>query len=157
MALRHRQSIAGKAIFFVTTSRINHLEFPNYPESLNVIQEIIFRTAPDKTISLMGYIIMPNHLHLIIKTQNGGKDLSRYMHSIKGRIRESLIGKGRFWEERFDDFMIRNEEQFAVKLNYIHYNPVRAGLVKEPGEWKYSSYLDWIKRISEKGIVFDFD
>ncbi len=141
----------------MTTTRINHLQFPGYPNSLNIIQEIIFRTADEKSISIMGYVIMPNHMHLIVKTQSGGTDLSRYMHSIKGRIRETLSGKGRFWENRFDDFLIRNEEQFAIKLNYIHYNPVRAGLVNEPGVWKYSSYLDWIKRISEKGIVFNFD
>ena len=105
----------------------------------------------------MGYVIMPNHLHLIVKTKHGGNDLSRFIHSIKGRIRETLVGKGHFWQDRYDDFMIRTQEQFSIKLNYIHFNPVRAGLTAEPADWVFSSYLDWLNQSSNKGIVFDFD
>ena len=118
MGLRYRQSVSDKAIYFVTTSRIGHRQFPDYPDSLQIIQEIIFRTAVDKFVSIMGYVLMPNHLHLLVKTKHGGNDLSRFVHSIKGRIRETLVGKDRFWQERYDDFMIRMQEQFSVSQLY---------------------------------------
>jgi putative transposase len=121
------------------------------------MEEILFRTARDKGIILMGYVLMPSHLHLIAGSAKGGKAISVFIHSLKGRIRESLQGKGRFWQDRFDDLLLRSEKHFLIKLNYIHYNPVRANLVERPEEWEYSSYGDWKERNSEKGIRFDFD
>lgn len=49
----------------------------------------------------------------------------------------------KFWMDRFDDLLIKNEETLKTKINYIHNNPVKAGLVEEPGDWKYSSYRNY--------------
>jgi len=46
----------------------------------------------------------------------------------------------RFWQPGFYDFNIYNEEKLLEKLNYVHHNPVRAGLVLSPGAYKWSSY-----------------
>ncbi len=105
----------------------------------------------------MGYVLMPTHIHLISGSAEGGKGISAFIHSVKGRTRETLQGKGKFWQDRFDDLLLKSEKQFEIKLNYIHYNPVRANLVERPEEWKYSSYKDWRDKNSERGITFDFD
>ncbi|MGH8014685.1 MAG: hypothetical protein ACREBV_00655, partial [Candidatus Zixiibacteriota bacterium] len=47
------------------------------------------------------------------------------------------------WQERFDDLAIFGEEQFLVKLNYIHNNPVKKGLANAPEEYEFSSAKDW--------------
>lgn len=79
------------------------------------------------------------------------------MHSLKGRVRIELIDKGKLWQDRFDDLVLTTEEQFYIKLGYIHNNPVKSGLMEDPGDWEFSSYLDWEKRDSSRGIVFDFE
>jgi len=48
--------------------------------------------------------------------------------------------KYRLWQSGFYDFNIYNEEKLLEKLNYVHHNPVRAGLVLSPGDYKWSSY-----------------
>ena len=60
--------------------------------------------------------------------------------------------KRKFWMQRFDDEVIRNEKMFWVKLNYIHNNPVEAGLVKKPEDYKYSSARNYV--YGDNSILF---
>jgi len=50
----------------------------------------------------------------------------------------------KLWIKRFDDQVIRNEKMFWTKLKYIHNNPVKAGLVEKPEDYKYSSARNYI-------------
>ena len=100
---------------------------------------------------------MPSHIHLLSGSQKGGPGISRFIHSLKGRIRSNLSHAGRLWQERFDDLVIKSEKQFRIKLNYIHLNPVKDRLVENAGDWPYSSYLDWKYQDDGKGILFDFE
>jgi putative transposase len=127
-----------------------------YPDSLKVIENTLFDTVRDKNIHLFGYVIMPSHIHLLAGAKSGGPGISTFMHSLKGRVRINLKRSGGLWQERFDDLVINSDKQFKIKLEYIHYNPVRDNLVKDPGNWPYSSFLDWKNRDHTRGIKFDF-
>ena len=52
---------------------------------------------------------------------------------------------------RFDDLIIYSEKQLRIKLEYIHNNPVRAGLTENALDWKYSSAVDWLS--DKKGMI----
>ena len=60
--------------------------------------------------------------------------------------------KRKFWMQRFDDEVIRNEKMFWTKLHYIHNNPVVAGLVKRPEDFKYSSAQNYIN--GDQSVMF---
>jgi len=135
MPLRHRSFIKEAGVFFLTSSTYNRKAFPGYPESLSTIEEILFRTASDKVIPIMGYVIMPTHVHIIAGSNQGGPGISRFMHSFKGRVRVELIIKGILWQNRFDDLLLTTEKQFNIKLEYIHEKPVKAELVENPDDW----------------------
>jgi putative transposase len=51
-----------------------------------------------------------------------------------------------FWQRRFWDHVIRNEEDLSRHVDYIHYNPVKHGLVNSPSEWKWSSFPNYVER-----------
>ena len=54
------------------------------------------------------------------------------------------VEKYQVWRPRFDDFAIRTPEQFKTKLNYIHENPVRSGLVRRSEDYPYTSARDYM-------------
>jgi len=58
---------------------------------------------------------------------------------------------GVFWQKRYYDRNVRDEREFTKKLRYLHRNPVKRGLVKQPGEWKWSSFRHYALR--EVGVV----
>jgi putative transposase len=59
------------------------------------------------------------------------------------RCTQSQVFK--LWEDRFDDLVIDSEETLTVKIEYIHNNPVRAGLALNPEDWKYSSARNYLR------------
>ena len=56
-----------------------------------------------------------------------------------------------FWEHRFDDLSIYSQDIYCIKLNYIHNNPIKAGLALKPEDWPYSSARFYIRE--EIGII----
>jgi putative transposase len=66
-------------------------------------------------------------------------------------FREGEAGLPRFWQARFYDFNVYSAKKIREKLEYMHANPVKRGLVENPAEWVWSSYLDYEK--GQKGLV----
>jgi putative transposase len=157
LPLRYRNPVRKPSIFFITTTTHDRKPFPRYPECLGIIQKVLFDTISEKDMFLIGFVIMPTHLHLMVGSKNGGPSIARFMHALKGRIRIRLIRSGKLWQDRFDDLVIKSEEQFKIKLNYIHFNPVKGRLVENPQDWPYSSFIDWETGSPNRGISFDFE
>ena len=102
-----------------------------------------------KQFELIAWVILPDHLHLII--DYGAGDLSYLMKRTKmkfaGLYRSRWgLDSGRVWQYRFWDHMIRNEDDFRNHVDYIHYNPVKHGFVVRPGDWKHSSFKEYYER-----------
>ena len=121
-----------------------------------MVQYELYNTTMMKKGFLMGYVIMPNHLHLLIGFTSGGKGLFDFMHTFKGVVRKTLCGNNRLWERGFDDLEIKTMKQFYIKLNYIHNNPMKKELVDSPEKWVYSSYRFWELGEENSYIVKDF-
>jgi putative DNA methylase len=91
---------------------------------------------------LHAWVIMPNHVHVII-TAIGNHTISAIVHSWKSftaNKANALLGRrGAFWAKEYFDRAIRDDRHYANALGYFAMNPVKAGLCKEPQEWRFSS------------------
>ncbi len=85
---------------------------------------------------LISYCIMPNHVHCVLKLSENSRRLDKVLQSIKRfsatESNKLLQKKGQFWQHESYDYIIRNERELENIVNYILYNPVKAGLVKYP-------------------------
>lgn len=118
---------------------------------------------------------MPSHFHWIVEVNPKLGSISNIMRDIKKysawNIMEEIekndhahmeifyeAGQGlkshkrKFWMKRFDDEAIRNVKMFWTKLHYIHNNPVEAGIVFKPEDYKYSSARNYI--FEDQSILF---
>lgn len=95
-----------------------------------------------KKYKLIAWILMPNHVHLLLKP-NETFSLAEIMHSIKSYTSHEanrILGrKGQFWNKEYFDRFIRNYEHFIKTIAYIENNPVKAGFCAKPSDWRYSS------------------
>jgi acyl-CoA synthetase (AMP-forming)/AMP-acid ligase II len=95
-----------------------------------------------KSCDLKAWVIMPNHVHLLLRLLDGF-DLSGLMKSIKGvsarKINQRLGRSGTVWQADYFDRYIRDESHFSKVLRYIENNPVVAGLAPSPEEWTFNS------------------
>ena len=88
---------------------------------------------------------MPSHVHLLVEID--GVHLGDLMRDFKKFIAQKIAIDygltGSIWMPRYDRVVIVTEELFRTKLNYIHDNPVREGLVVAQTDWKWSSAADY--------------
>jgi putative transposase len=94
-------------------------------------------------VDLFAYVLMPDHVHLLARLPEN-TTLQKMMNHINGaaaREINKLCGTTgqKFWQGGFYDVRIRGLTDFAVKINYIHNNPVKAGLSPTPVKYKFSS------------------
>ena len=93
--------------------------------------------------SIFAYVLMTNHFHLIVAPTEIG-DLGRFMQSVGRRyvryINANYQGTGTLWEGRFKSAAVSQDEYLIACSRYIELNPVRAGLVTHPKDYRWSSY-----------------
>ncbi len=105
-----------------------------------VFESALERVRRSLHLRVYGYVVMPEHIHLLLSEPKRGL-LADALKSLKQGVSRRLIGSAEhFWQKRYYDFNVRNDEQFVEKLRYIHRNPVKAGLCKRPEDWEWSSF-----------------
>ena len=117
------------------------------------------RRAADFRIGVGRYVLMPDHVHLFVCFGGGcTTTLSGWIKGLKRELDSVLISIGReptkrpgqkfcsFWQPGFHDHLLRSDESYAAKWEYVFQNPVRAGLVSRPEEWPYAGEVMRIDR-----------
>jgi len=101
------------------------------------------------------YALMPNHYHLLIKTLHA--NISRLMHYINSSYTTYYNVKrkrvGHLFQGRYKSIVVDSDSYFSTLSRYIHLNPVKAGLVDLPEEYKWSSYNACIAK--KKDTIID--
>jgi putative transposase len=109
---------------------------------------------------LHAFVVMPDHVHLLLEV-SAGRKLSDLIRDIKKyfsfHAKNALFHKSRFdinsfsrdgafqlWERGFDEVTIISERMYLVKMNYIHNNPVKGGLVEKAEDYPYSSAKQYL-------------
>jgi len=94
--------------------------------------------------AIHAYVVMPNHAHLLLTPQQP-EAVSRLMQSLGRRYAQHLNSSyqrsGTVFEPRFKANLIQAEAWLLTCYRYIELNPVRAGMVSDPGEYAWSSYM----------------
>ncbi len=126
----------------------------------------------DKRIKLFSFVIMDNHIHLIWQMQWDSdpeavqrdflkytaqrikKDLQKKHPEVLAHFKvEAKDREYQFWKRNPLSVELRNHTVFRQKLDYIHWNPVKAGMCKLPEEYKYSSALFYETGVDNWGFL----
>jgi putative transposase len=139
---------------FITTSLVNWQPLFRDAGVGGALVRLLFEVCSVKRVVLFGYCIMPSHIHMIVGHSDGGPALSAFVQSFKSLSARRLFPNRKgIWQRRFDDVVILTEDVFRTKLNYIHQNPVKAGLVAEASDWLFSSARDWLSDESRSCVT----
>jgi putative transposase len=157
----HRLKIQGGTYFFtvVTEQRQAILTQPNMRIALREAIEQVRLTRP---FNIEAWVLLPDHLHAIWTLPEGDDDFSTRWKIIKQLVTRqcgaeffdaTLLNNRRkhkrqstLWQQRFYERLIRDESDFETHLNYIHFNPVKHGLVECVKDWQYSSFHRYVKQ-----------
>jgi len=130
---------------------------------------------------IQGYVIMPDHIHVLMYITGQSPHLPVLIMNAKRFISYELVkllqqdkhfeilkyfsifartkyrAHHKLFTDGYDSLIIQSQKFFLQKLNYIHNNPVRAGLVKEPEAYRYSSASNYTNGVGYNGVdIVDF-
>ena len=155
-------------LHFITCSCYRRLPFLNSARARDRFLSILEQTRQRYHFVVVGYVVMPEHIHLLISEPGVGSP-STAMQVLKQRTARALLPKRRrrdpqqrnlfgdepatraFWQARFYDFNVWTTKKRVEKLRYMHRNPVKRGLAKSPEQWRWSSYRFYL--LGELGPV----
>lgn len=105
---------------------------------------------------IYGYCLMNNHIHLLFKegTEMVSNAIQRIGVSYAYWYNLKYERYGHLFQDRFKSESVEDDRYLLTVLRYIHNNPVKAGIVKKAGQYRWSSYLDYTKR---EAILTDTD
>jgi putative transposase len=154
-------------LHFITCSCYRRQPLLATPRHRDVFLTVLERMRQRYQFVVVGYVIMPEHIHLLI-SEPQEKNPSVVMQALKlGLARRIIVEAKRrssplqanlfdhpprhIWQKRFYDFNVWTEHKRIEKLRYMHRNPVKRGLVESPELWRWSSFRSYF--LGEAGVV----
>lgn len=116
--------------------------------NIELLRAIVARVQAAFPFQIDGWVLLPDHMHAIWQLPEHDCDCSKRWGLIKaGFSRESKLsscrtigGDARVWQPRFWEHLIRDESDWRRQMDYLHFNPVRHGLVGQVRDWPFSSF-----------------
>ncbi|WP_255481936.1 transposase [Cellvibrio sp. KY-GH-1] len=136
-------------------------------ENIAELRDAFRQAKARKPFQVDAIVVLPEHIHALITLPAGEDNYSSRWRLIKSLYTQKLLKKGvplaangrgeyNLWQRRFWEHTIRDDEDMNNHINYIHYNPVKHGLVERAADWPHSGFhryvhagilpLDWIPK-----------
>ena len=158
-------------LHFITFSCYRRLPLLGSVHARNAFVKILDQVRDRYGFALVGYVVMPEHIHLLISEPAVGTP-STVLQVLKQRVSRRLRRKARqpasarqwqlrfdradhslpqFWQPRFYDFNVWSQKKLMEKLQYMHMNPLKRKLVAHPNDWPWSSFSFYARK--DSGLV----
>jgi putative transposase len=157
-------------LHFITFSCYRRLRLLNSVRARNLFVNILGEVRDRYGFSLVGYVVMPEHVHLLISEPVRGTP-STVIQVLKQRVSRKLRRRRRvpaaqlefhfekddsdlpirLWQRRFYDFNVWSLKKKVEKLHYMHMNPLKRKLVAHPRDWPWSSFSFYARK--DSGLV----
>ena len=161
MSNYRRLYVPGGTYFFTIVTYQRRPYFAN-SDNVNKLRTAVATVKKEMPFNIFGAVILPNHLHFLWVLPPNDKNYSKRIGHIKTLFTKSFRGnnalpktvsisrqkhrESNVWQRHFWEHTIQDESELETYLNYIHYNPVKHGLVSGPHLWSYSSCHTWVKK-----------
>ena len=151
--------VQGDSPYFVTLTVLHRIPVFTRPATVEILLSSL-RYLIDEGLQVIAYVVLENHLHLIIQSEKADQDIARFksftakqliqyldQNNVKTILEQLAFYKKahkndrayQFWQEGVHPEWIQNEEMMRQKIEYIHNNPIKRGYVDKAEHWRYSS------------------
>jgi len=133
-------------LHFATFSCYRRQPFLRTPGARNIFVSRLAKLREYYSFRLIGYVVMPEHVHMLISETPAlcpSSVLQVLKRNVASDLKDQIEDHPRFWERRFYDFNVYSASKRREKLDYMHLNPYKRGLVQHPRDWPWSSFLNY--------------
>ena len=152
----YRRSLVPGATYFFTVTLADRTS-DLLTRNIQTLRWAYAATHDAHRFETVAICILPDHLHAIWRLPEGDADYPMRWQLIKRRFSYGLSAGSRsasqhdkrekgIWQRRYWEHQVRDDEDLARHVDYIHYNPVKHGCVKQVEDWPHSSFHRWVTR-----------
>lgn len=155
-----RRSKAPGATYFFTVTTHHRQKLLTQPPYYQVLKDALREVKHKRPFTIDAFVLLPDHLHCIWTLPELDADYSTRWNIIKRQVSlqtrelkstslsESQLRRKELglWQRRFWEHQIRDDHDFEKHVNYIHWNPVKHGYVKNVKDWLHSSFHSFVER-----------
>ena len=154
MVAYRRNFVPGGTYFFtVTLADRSSVQLVRHIGILRSAFRIVKEQRPFRIDAI---VVLPDHLHAVMTLPPGDTDYPGRLQSIKAKFTRALVAKGslhlrnergeyRLWQRRYWEHTVHNDSDFERHVEYIHFNPVKHGLVARVVDWPHSSFHRFVR------------
>ncbi len=153
----HRYRVPGGCYFF-TVNLLERRGNALLNDRIDLLRDAVRRVRRSRPFTIDAWAVLPDHLHCVWTLPPGEDDFSARWRLIKtffvrdlprterlSRVRRADGERG-IWQRRFWERAIRDDEDYAAHMDYVHFNPVKHGLVASPADWPYATFKSCVDR-----------
>jgi len=146
----YRRDCTPGGTWFFTVVTAGRSRWLCEPAARHALRDAFAATRTRHDFAIDALVLLPDHLHCVMTLPEGDADFSLRWSLIKRRTSWALRdhpapGRAR-WQRRFWEHRIRDEDDLARHVDYIHFNPVKHGLVARVADWPHSSFHRFVAR-----------
>ena len=154
--INYRRFYIPGATWFFAVNLVKRKNNNLLVDQIDLLREAFHYVKKRKPYTMNAVVIMPDHLHCIWTLLEGDTDFSVRWSLLKAYFSRAIpkdenISKSRLtrrergiWQRRFWAHLLTDQEDFSNHLDYIHWNPVKHGCIKQVIEWPYSSFHRYV-------------
>ncbi|MFO0848392.1 MAG: transposase [Gemmataceae bacterium] len=158
---RYRRNYVSGGTYFFTLVTYRRRPILTTPLARDCLRSAFEQEQAARPFDLPAVVLLPDHLHAIWALPVGDADYSTRWRRIKERFTESFLADGGVeaavsksqerrhqrgvWQPRFWEHTVRDEDDLKRCLDYLHYNPVRHGLVRRVADYPWSSFTRFVR------------
>jgi putative transposase len=154
--VRYRRNLVPGGTYFFTATLVDRRS-TELVEHVGVLRASVRETRAAHPFTIDAVVVLPDHLHIVMTLPTEDANFASRLSLIKRRFTTAVAeagvriprhsnGEYALWQRRFWEHTIRDERDFERHVDYIHFNPVKHGLVKRVRDWPYSSFHRYVRR-----------
>ena len=147
-----RRYYIPNAMVFITVVTRDRTPYLGSQDNLDLFWDTLREVKAIHPFRLLAYVVLPEHFHWLMRVDcNDTGNFSPILHSVKRNYTRNfkkahhITTPMSLWQPRFWDHVIRDEDDLQRHFDYIHWNPVKHGLVARPQDWAQSTYRHWLE------------
>jgi putative transposase len=153
--VRYRRNFVPGGTFFFTVALVDRTSRA-LVDRVDALRAAMASTRQQHPFTIDAVVVLPDHLHIVMTLPEGDADFTNRWRLIKRRFTDAVIksrtpvarhtnGEPALWQRRFWEHTIRDDKDFERHVDYVHFNPVRHGLVTRVCDWPYSSFHRYVR------------
>jgi putative transposase len=152
-----RYRVPGGCYFF-TANLLERRSNALLTQHIDLLRDAVRRVRSTRLFTIDAWVVLPEHLHTVWTLPPGDDDFSTRWRLIESIFVRGLppieglstvrreCGERGIWQRRFWEHAICDDADYAAHLDYVHFNPVKHGLVAVPADWPLSTFRACIQR-----------